>query len=78
MPKTVSAFFDEMLSASCLSFKLYSELTIGAYNCILHHATDEMKDKLSSQNGRRKMEWHNVLNGTSVWNRFGDVEDKGS
>ncbi len=45
MPKTVSAFFDEMLSASCLSFKLYSELTIGAYNCIAHHATDEMKDK---------------------------------
>ena len=45
MPKTVSAFFDEMLSATCLSFKLYSELTIGAYNCISHHATDEMKEK---------------------------------
>jgi alkylation response protein AidB-like acyl-CoA dehydrogenase len=45
MPKTVSAFFDEMLSATCLSFKLYSELTIGAYNCISHHATDEIKEK---------------------------------
>ena len=45
MPKTVSAFFDEMLSASLLSFKLYSELTIGAYNCILRHADDETKDK---------------------------------
>ncbi len=45
MPKTVSAFFDEMLSATCLSFKLYSELTIGAYNCISHHATEEMKEK---------------------------------
>jgi len=44
MPKTVSAFFDEMLSATCLSFKLYSELTIGAYNCISHHATEEMKN----------------------------------
>ena len=44
MPKTVSAFIDEMLSATCLSFKLYSELTIGAYNCISHHATEEMKD----------------------------------
>ena len=44
MPKTVSAFFDEMLSATCLSYKLYSELTIGAYNCISHHATDEMKE----------------------------------
>jgi alkylation response protein AidB-like acyl-CoA dehydrogenase len=45
MPKTVSAFFDEMLSSSSLSFKLYSELSIGAYNCINHHATEEIKDK---------------------------------
>ena len=45
MPKTVSAFFDEMLSSTSLSFKLYSELTIGAYNCLLHHASDETKDK---------------------------------
>ena len=45
MPKTVSAFFDEMLSSASLSFKLYSELSIGAYNCIHHHATDEIKDK---------------------------------
>ena len=44
MPKTVSAFFDEMLSSASLSFKLYSELTIGAYNCILRHASDEIKD----------------------------------
>ena len=43
MPKTVSAFFDEMLSSASLSFKLYSELTIGAYNCINHHASDEIK-----------------------------------
>jgi len=45
MPKTVSAFFDEMLSSTCLSFKLYSELTIGAYNCILKHGSDEIKNK---------------------------------
>ena len=44
-PRTVSAFFDEMLSSSSLAFKLYSELTLGAYNCIHHHATDEIKDK---------------------------------
>ena len=44
MPKTVSAFFDEMLSSSSLSFKLYSELSIGAYNCILSHATEEIKN----------------------------------
>ena len=45
MPKTVSAFFDEMLSSASLSFKLYSELSIGAYNCIFHHGTDSIKDK---------------------------------
>ena len=45
MPKTVSAFFDEMLSSSSLSFKLYSELSIGAYNCINKHANDEIKNK---------------------------------
>ena len=45
MPKTVSAFFDEMLSSASLAFKLYSELTLGAYNCIHHHATDEIKNK---------------------------------
>ncbi len=44
MPKTVSAFFDEMLSSASLSFKLYSELSIGAYNCINHHASDELKN----------------------------------
>ncbi len=45
MPKTVSTFFEEMLSSSSLSFKLYSELSIGAYNCILHHADEEIKNK---------------------------------
>jgi len=45
MPKTISAFFDEMLSSASLSFKLYSELSIGAYNCILHHGTDSIKKK---------------------------------
>ena len=44
MPKTVSAFFDEMLSSASLSFKLYSELSIGAYNCINRHASDEIKN----------------------------------
>ena len=45
MPKTVSTFFEEMLSSSSLAFKLYSELSIGAYNCILTHAEQKVKDK---------------------------------
>ena len=44
MPKTVSTFFEEMLSSASLSFKLYSELSIGAYNCIFHHGTEQIKD----------------------------------
>ena len=45
MPNTIKIFFDEMLSSASLSFKLYSELSIGAYNCILHHGTDFIKKK---------------------------------
>jgi alkylation response protein AidB-like acyl-CoA dehydrogenase len=45
MPNTIKAFFDEMLSSASLSFKLYSELSIGAYNCILHHGSESIKKK---------------------------------
>ena len=45
MPNTIKTFFDEMLSSASLSFKLYSELSIGAYNCIVHHGTNSIKKK---------------------------------
>jgi len=45
MPNTIKTFFDEMLSSARLSFKLYSELSIGAYHCIVHHGTDSIKKK---------------------------------
>ena len=45
IPKTVSTFFEEMLSSASLSFKLYSELSIGAYNCIFHHGSEEIKNR---------------------------------
>ena len=45
IPKTISVFFDEMLSSASLSFKLYSELSIGVYNCILRHGSDSIKKK---------------------------------
>ena len=34
-----------MLSAASLSFKLYSELSIGVYNCIHRHGDDSIKKK---------------------------------
>ena len=43
-PKTVSGFIDEIWSSSNLSFKLFSELAIGAYNCILYNASEEIKN----------------------------------
>jgi alkylation response protein AidB-like acyl-CoA dehydrogenase len=54
MPNTIKSFFDEMLSSASLSFKLYSELSIGAYNCIFHHGTDSIKKKFLP----------NIVNGT--------------
>jgi len=45
MPNTIKTFFDEMLSSASLSFKLYSELSIGAYHCIVQHGTDSIKKK---------------------------------
>ena len=51
MPKTVSTFFEEMLSSSSLAFKLYSELSIGAYNCILTHAEQKVKDTFHPKSG---------------------------
>jgi len=45
IPKTISSFFDEMISSASLSFKLYSELSIGAYNCIFYHGNDTIKKK---------------------------------
>ncbi len=45
IPKTISIFFDEMLSSASLSFKLYSELSVGAYNCIFCHGNDSIKKK---------------------------------
>ena len=54
MPNTIKSFFDEMLSSASLSFKLYSELSIGSYNCIFHHGTDSIKKKFLP----------NIVNGT--------------
>jgi alkylation response protein AidB-like acyl-CoA dehydrogenase len=68
MPKTVSAFFDEMLSSASLSFKLYSELSIGAYNCINHHAPERIKEKYLPKIVEGK--W----SGTYVFNRSQFVE----
>ena len=54
IPKTVSTFFEEMLSSSSLAFKLYSELSIGAYNCILTHAEQKVKDTFLPKIEERK------------------------
>jgi alkylation response protein AidB-like acyl-CoA dehydrogenase len=44
LPKLVQFYFDEMLSACNLAFKLYSELSHGAYQLLLNSASKEVKD----------------------------------
>ena len=46
MPKTVSTFFEEMLSSSSLSFKLIARnLVLGHIIAFLHHADTKIKNK---------------------------------
>ena len=67
-----------MLSSSSLSFKLYSELSIGAYNCILHHADQKIKDKFLPKivegNGVERL---NVFNRVTLWNRSWSFKNQG-
>ena len=44
MPETVGKMLEEMTSATNLSFGLYPGLTRGAYEAIVGHASDEIKD----------------------------------
>ena len=44
LPKLVQFYFDEMLSACNLAFKLYSELSHGAYQLLLNSAAQNIKD----------------------------------
>ena len=41
LPKLLVFLIDEMLSATNLSFKLYAELTRGAYHLLVSHVPDE-------------------------------------
>ena len=62
--KTVSTFL-KMLSSASLSFKLYSELSIGSYNCILHHADQSLKDKFLPKIVEGK--WSICVSRVSMW-----------
>lgn len=43
MPKMLTVMFEEMVYAANTSFALYPALTAGACLCLLHHASDELK-----------------------------------
>jgi len=45
LPKVVGFLIDEMLGATNLSFKLYSELSHGAYHLLDSVASDEIRDR---------------------------------
>ena len=44
LPKVVNFVFEEMICSANMSFGMYPGLSMGAYNAIEHHATDELKD----------------------------------
>ena len=44
LPKLVQSLIDEMLGATNVAFKLYTELSRGAYHCLDHSASDEIRE----------------------------------
>ena len=45
LPKLLQSLIDEILGATNVAFKLYTELSRGAYHCMAHAASDEICDK---------------------------------
>ena len=45
LPKLLQSLIDEILGATNVAFKLYTELSRGAYHCLAHAASDEICDK---------------------------------
>jgi alkylation response protein AidB-like acyl-CoA dehydrogenase len=45
LPKLLQGMIDEMLGATNVAFKLYTELSRGAYHCMAHAASDDICDK---------------------------------
>lgn len=44
LPKLLQSLIDEILGATNVAFKLYTELSRGAYHCMAHAASDEICD----------------------------------
>jgi len=45
LPKLLQTLIDEMLGATNVAFKLYTELSRGAYHCLAHAASEDIKNK---------------------------------
>jgi hypothetical protein len=45
MPRTISLAFSEMMSSANMAFAMYPGLSHGAYEALLHHGADALKDK---------------------------------
>jgi alkylation response protein AidB-like acyl-CoA dehydrogenase len=45
LPKLLQSMIDEILGATNVAFKLYTELSRGAYHCLAHTASEEIRDK---------------------------------
>jgi alkylation response protein AidB-like acyl-CoA dehydrogenase len=45
LPKLLQTLIDEILGATNVSFKLYTELSRGAYHCLAHSASEDIREK---------------------------------
>jgi alkylation response protein AidB-like acyl-CoA dehydrogenase len=45
LPKLLQSLIDEMVGATNVAFKLYTELSRGAYHCLAHAASEDICDK---------------------------------
>jgi len=45
LPKLLQSLIDEILGATNVAFKLYTELSRGAYHCLAHSASDDIREK---------------------------------
>jgi alkylation response protein AidB-like acyl-CoA dehydrogenase len=45
LPKLLQSLIDEILGATNVAFKLYTELSRGAYHCLAHSASDDICEK---------------------------------
>ena len=75
--KVINFAVEEMICSANLSFGMYPGLTHGAYNALHLHGTDEQKQRLSAEAGRRHLDRHHVPDRAALRHRSRPDQDQG-